>query len=80
MAVYEFTGISVAGGKPIKGLRDAENEKALRTQLRRDGILLTKATEGAEAAAQKRGELSLKRFLNKPNTGDIAIMTRQLAT
>lgn len=79
MAVFEFSGITVGTGKSVKGMRDAENVKALRGQLRKDGILLTAATEEAEAKAKEKG-VDLKRFFQKPNVGDIAIMTRQLAT
>jgi general secretion pathway protein F len=80
MAVFEYRGITAGTGKQVHGLRDAENVKALRAVLRRDGILLTTATEEAEAAQKKAGQLDLKKFLNRPTTGDIAIMTRQLAT
>ena len=45
MAVFEYKGILVATGKGTQGLRDAENVKALRAQLRKDGVLLTTATE-----------------------------------
>ncbi len=79
MAVYEFSGITVGGGKSVKGMRDAENVKALRAQLRKDGILLTAATEEAEAKAKEKG-INLERLFQKPSVGDIAIMTRQLAT
>lgn len=79
MAVFEFTGITVGNGKSVNGTRDAENVKALRGQLRKDGILLTAATEEAEAKEKQRG-IDIKRLFQKPNVGDIAIMTRQLAT
>lgn len=80
MAVYEFRGITVGAGKAVQGLRDAENVKALRSQLRKDGIMLTTATEESEAAEKKKGKLDLKKILERPSTGDVAIMTRQLAT
>ena len=79
MAVFEFSGILVQTGKSVNGTRDAENVKALRGQLRKDGILLTQATEEAEAKENQRG-IDIKRLFQKPNVGDIAIMTRQLAT
>lgn len=80
MAVYEFSGITVASGKAISGVRDAENVKVLRTALRKEGVLLTNATEEAEAKEKKAGGFNVKEFLQRPNTSDIAIMTRQLAT
>ncbi|MEM6790171.1 MAG: type II secretion system inner membrane protein GspF [Myxococcota bacterium] len=80
MAVYEFSGITVANGKAVSGCRDAENVKTLRSLLRREGVLLTNATEEAEAAEAKKGGLQLRELLQRPSTADIAIMTRQLAT
>ncbi len=49
MAVFEYRGILVSTGKQVKGVRDAENAKVLRTVLRKDGILLTTATEEVRA-------------------------------
>lgn len=80
MAVYEYRGIAVASGKPVKGVRDAENAKALRAVLRRDGILLTLATEEAKAKAKAKGDIDLLKLLRRISTADVAIMTRQLAT
>jgi general secretion pathway protein F len=80
MAVFEYRGITVGTGKSVAGVRDAENVKALRGQLRKDGILLTSATEEAAAKEEKKGQLDLKRLFERPNVGDIAVMTRQLAT
>ena len=45
MAVFEFRGIQIDTGKPVKGYREADNAKVLRALLRRDGILLASATE-----------------------------------
>lgn len=82
MAVYEYRGILVSSGKQVKGVRDAENAKTLRAVLRRDGIMLTNATEGRKAAADAKGRrgVDVKSLFGRPSTGDIALMTRQLAT
>jgi len=80
MAVYEYRGIMVGTGKTVRGLRDAENAKALRSLLRKDGIMLTNAAEEQAAQEKKRGQIHLRRLLDRPSTADIAIMTRQLAT
>ena len=56
MAVYEYRGIVIASGKATKGLRDADNAKQLRAILRRDGMMLTSATEEAKAKAKKKAE------------------------
>src|SRR6478736_6738167 len=80
MAVYEYRGIQIASGKPVKGYRDADNAKALRAVLRRDGVLLTEANEEAEKGNKAGRKIDLFAFLKKPSTADVAVMTRQLAT
>ncbi|HLM72155.1 MAG TPA: type II secretion system F family protein, partial [Polyangiaceae bacterium] len=80
MAVFEYTGIAVGSGKQVKGVRDAENAKALRAALRKDGVLLTTATEEQAAKDKARRSIKLFAFLDRPSTSDVAIMTRQLAT
>ena len=81
MAVFEYRGILVTSGKPTKGYRDAENAKSLRSALRKDGILLTVANETKSATAQDGKKKSLFSFGGRSaSPGDVAIMTRQLAT
>ena len=52
MPVFEYSGLTEAG-KSVRGLKDAESRKALRSVLRKDGIFLTDArsAEGAAAVA-----------------------------
>ncbi len=80
MAVFEYKGILVGTGKPVKGVRDAENAKALRVALRKDGIMLTGATEEQAAKAKAKRDLKLFAFAGRPSTSEVAMMTRQLAT
>jgi general secretion pathway protein F len=80
VGVYEYRGIQIDSGKPVKGYRDADNAKALRAILRRDGVLLTDATEESAAAKKARRDINLKAILQRITTADVAIMTRQLAT
>ncbi len=80
MAVFEYRGIFVGTGKPAKGVRDAENAKALRGVLKKDGILLTSATEEKAAKEKKKRSIQLFAFIERPSTSDVAVMTRQLAT
>ncbi len=80
MAVYEFRGIQVATGKPVKGFRDADNAKSLRGVLRKEGVLLTLATEENKKKETDKRKLDLLAFFRRPSTSDVAIMTRQLAT
>jgi general secretion pathway protein F len=80
VAVFEYRGILVGSGKPVKGVRDAENAKALRTLLRKDGVLLTVATEGKVAEAKAKKNIQVFEFLGRPSVADVAVVTRQLAT
>jgi len=80
LAVFEYKGILAATGKQVKGVRDAENAKALRAALRKDGILLTTAAEERAAAAQTKRSINLFAFTQRPSLNDVAVMTRQLAT
>jgi general secretion pathway protein F len=81
LAVFEYRGIQIATGKAIKGYRDAENARALRQLLRRDGVLLTAANEENEQKeAKDRKNLDPLAVFRRPRTADVAVMTRQLAT
>lgn len=80
MAVYEFRGILVDSGKPTKGIRDADNARALRAVLRRDGILLTSAQEESEKAKRSKRDINFSIFRGRVSTSEVAVMTRQLAT
>ena len=52
-----------------------------RTVLRKDGILLTTATEErATAASSAKKGINLFAFAQRPSTTDVAVMTRQLTT
>ncbi len=81
MAVFEYRGILAASGKQVHGVRDADNPKVLRATLKREGILLTSASEEvkARAGARKGGGGGFSLF-NRVGVGDVAMMTRQLAT
>lgn len=80
MAVYEWRGIAGASGKEVKGLKDAENVRALRAILRKDGVILTQALEEAEAKQKKAREVDFGRFFRRVSAFDVAMATRQLAT
>ncbi|HET9953083.1 MAG TPA: type II secretion system inner membrane protein GspF [Polyangiaceae bacterium] len=81
MAVFEYRGIQIESGKAVKGYRDAENARALRAVLRRDGIMLTSASEESEQKRQsKQRNIDLLAFFKRPRAADVAVMTRQLAT
>src|SRR5437763_9818900 len=94
MPVFEYSGLTEAG-KSVRGLKDAESRKALRTVLRKDGVFLTDArsTDGASGSAlaaptavEPLGqalsrEVDLRAlFGSRVSAQDLAIATRQLAT
>jgi general secretion pathway protein F len=79
MAVFVYTGLAVATGKKVTGVRDADNPKILRAQLKREGVLLTQASE--EKRGKKLGRsINIGAFFNRVSVGDVAMLTRQLAT
>lgn len=80
MAVFEYRGLAVATGKTVHDVRDADNPKALRAMLKREGILLTEASEVNRAKASASGGGGLFAFFRRLSVTDVAMMTRQLAT
>jgi general secretion pathway protein F len=86
MPVYAYKGVTQAG-RATKGFVDAENQRAARAKLRRDGVFPTDLSESASRTAPRGGEkkgekkerfsLSLRRGVS---TLDLALATRQLAT
>ena len=78
MAVFAYKGID-ARGKATKGVRDADNIKALRNLLRRDGVMVTEVLEQAEAARKQGREIDFSKLFNRVSALDIAVSTRQLA-
>src|SRR6185503_8613205 len=81
MAVFEYRGVMAASGKQVHAFRDADNLKALRSALKREGVLLTSAQEDTKAHGQKSSRnIDLLGFFRRVSVTDVAMMTRQLAT
>jgi general secretion pathway protein F len=80
MAVFEYRGLLVASGKTVHDVRDADNPKALRAMLKREGVLLTEANEVNRAKNASSGGGGLFAFFRRVSVTDVAMMTRQLAT
>ena len=83
MPVYSYKGVA-STGKATRGFVDAENLRAARAKLRRDGVVLTEIREGgaakdAGAGAVPSRQLSLDRF-RRISGMDLALATRQLST
>src|SRR5687768_9798143 len=83
MPVFEYRGFDVAG-KAIKGVRDADSAKGLRSLLKREGVLATDVKESGKTEGPKAGGVLGKEvnftFLQRVSTEDLGITTRQLAT
>ena len=79
MAVFVWRGITTAG-KEVKGVRDADSARSLRSILRRDGILVTEVLEEAAARVKTSRDVDFGRFFRRVKPLDVALMTRQLAT
>lgn len=81
MAVWEYSGVAVASGKAVKGVRDADNARVLRALLKRDGVLLTAAHEEKQTRAPgAKKSIDIAAIFRRVSVGDVAMMTRQLAT
>lgn len=79
MAVFEYKGLAAKTGKQVRGHRDADNVKVLRSLLKREGILLTEAHE-ERSGAKKGGGFKWSAIFGRVGVDDVAMMTRQLAT
>jgi general secretion pathway protein F len=93
MPVFSYRGFD-SRGKPVSGVKDADNAKVLRASLRRDGVLLTEVKEAA-LKAKAAGEIAAISLvaLIRPSTAlrlwrerqtadriQVAVITRQLGT
>lgn len=76
MPVFEYKGVS-SSGRNIAGVLDGESLKAVRSRLRKDGIVVLDLRETSGRAGRMR-EPAIGR--GRVRTGDLANATRQLAT
>lgn len=85
MPVYAYKGFNAAG-KNIADTRDADNQRALKQILRRDGIFVTEIAEvGIKAKDEAKGSRSsafpvLERLNQRVSPQELAVATRQMAT
>jgi general secretion pathway protein F len=78
MPVYEYKGLN-AEGREIKGVRDADSARSLKTALKKEGILITSFAEQAAAAAARRG-IDLSKYFSRVSIQDLSVFTRQMST
>lgn len=79
MAVYVWHGVD-GRGKDAKGIRDADNPKALRLLLRKEGILATSIEEESAARVRTSRDVDFTRMFQRVSAADLGMFTRQLAT
>lgn len=80
MPIFEYRGLSTKGNN-VKGVVDAENLRAARLKLKKDGVFVTdiKDKKKTSAAALKNKKKGVSSNKSVP-VADLALMTRQLAT
>jgi general secretion pathway protein F len=76
--VYEYKGVS-STGRSVSGVQDGESMKAVKTKLKKEGIVVLEVREGASAAAVRRGAMTFA-VGRRVQLQDLANATRQLAT
>ncbi|MBM64854.1 MAG: type II secretion system protein GspF [Myxococcales bacterium] len=75
MPLFEYKGFD-AKGKTVKGVRDADSVKALRAQMRREGVMLASVDE---AKAQNESEVEVRLGSGRIDVRELAVVTRQFA-
>ena len=80
MPAFDFKGLDKSG-KEVSGVRDADNEKALRALLKAEGVFITRIGKGPRKGQSLLAtEVDIAQYFERINASDIAIFTRQLAT
>ncbi|MFP4195107.1 MAG: type II secretion system inner membrane protein GspF [Desulfobacterales bacterium] len=81
MPIYEYTALN-ARGKTVTDIIDAESTSAARQKLRTSSIYPISIKEVYEIGQKTKQDISgwFKPFSNRVSPGELAIMTRQLAT
>lgn len=75
MPIFEYRGLTQSG-KSAKGVIDADNLRAARTKLKKDGIFVTEIKDKKKQQAKKKSSVRTKTV----PVSDLALMTRQFAT
>jgi general secretion pathway protein F len=74
--IFAYKGLA-ENGRTVEGVLDAESARAARARLRRDGVY---PTEIAEESAAPRSSIFSRSFGDRVAPGDVALLSRQLAT
>jgi general secretion pathway protein F len=85
MPVYAYKGYTTVG-KSVASTREAENERAVKATLRKEGIFVTELRETGGKVGQKGAKSSstsaafLRRLQERVSSQELAVATRQLST
>ena len=80
MPAFEYKGIN-ASGKEVSGVRDADNERALRSLLKRDGIFLTRVGKGPQKGQSVLAtEVDFAQYFERIKCDGYRFLLWQLAT
>jgi len=75
--IFDYKAFN-SGGKTLKGMVEAENQKAARAKLKKQGLMVTEISEKSATKPKTSGGVPF--FGNRVGPRDIAFMTRQLAS
>src|SRR5947209_3206929 len=75
--MYDYKAFA-ADGKAAKGVVEAENQKAARTKLKKQGLMVSEMREKSAAKPNTSGQIPF--FGGKVSGREVALMTRQLAS
>ncbi len=84
MPVFAYKGLD-ARGKQVKGLKEADSGKVLRSILRKEGIYVTEFKQSGASGAAEKGkglnrEVDVSGLFTRIKPQDVGVFTRQLAT
>ena len=84
MPVFAYKGYTTVG-KSVANTREAENERAVKALLRREGIFVTELREtgnksGAKGTKASSSSALLRRLQERVSSQELAVATRQLST
>ncbi|MBY0452426.1 MAG: type II secretion system F family protein, partial [Bdellovibrionaceae bacterium] len=77
MPIFEYRG-TTKDGKDTKGVVDAENLRAARIKLKKDGVFVSSIADKKKSVQKKSSSIKIRS--GSVPVQDMALMTRQLAT
>lgn len=84
MPVYAYKGLNTEG-REVKGLLDADSPRTLRSSLKKQGIRIVEHREDNDGTVKRKGmsaqtEVDFKKYFERISVGELALVTRQMAT